>query len=54
VAHLYEAHRGLPRAQGFHDAVDTVARQAEDRIHAPINDAFDQYIRSRPSHSYTP
>ena len=31
-----------------------LAGQAEDRVLAPTNDAFDEYIGSRRSHSYIP
>src|SRR5438552_11844333 len=44
VAHLNEANFFLMSAQGFHDAVDAVARQAKDNFYAPVNQGFDQYV----------
>ena len=38
VAHLDEADRVLALAQRLHDAVDAVAGQAEDDLHAPVRD----------------
>src|SRR5690606_7483955 len=36
-----------PRAQGFHDAVDPVSREAEHDLHLPIDQGFDQNISGR-------
>ena len=32
------------RAKRFHDAVDPVTRQAEDRIDAPVDEALDDDV----------
>src|SRR3954463_2710718 len=50
VAHLYEADAVLALSQRLHDAVDAVARQPEDGIAAPFEQACHQAIRVRLSH----
>jgi hypothetical protein len=42
VADVDETDLALPLAAGFHDAVDAVARQAEDGINAPIDEMLDE------------
>src|SRR5438270_3768854 len=46
VTHLYEADLILARAQGFHDAVNAIARKPKDELHAPIDKAFNEHIGS--------
>ena len=50
VAHLDEADRVLALAQRLHDAVDAVAGQAEDGIHAPVLQHVDQNVGGCLSH----
>ena len=50
VADLDEANRLAAFAQRLHDAVDAVARQAEDRIDAPVLQHLNQNVSSRLSH----
>ena len=54
VPHLHEADAVLAIAQGFHDAVDTVAGQAEDRVDTPIMDGVDQHVGSSLCHAPHP
>jgi hypothetical protein len=51
MSYLDERHALLTRPQCFHDAVDAVARQAEDNADAPIDQAFHQHIRGRTGHN---
>ena len=44
VPHLDEADLVLVRAQRLEDAVDAVAGEAEDRVHAPVDQPLDQQI----------
>ena len=41
---LDEADFFLPGSQGFHDAVDAVAGEAEDYVDSPIDQAFNEYV----------
>jgi hypothetical protein len=50
VTDLHKADPSLTSAKRFHNAVDTVARQPKDDVHAPIDEAFHQHIRCRQSH----
>jgi hypothetical protein len=54
VPNLYEAHAILARAQGLHQSVDAVARQTEDRVHAPADDPLYQHVRRGRRHLQTP
>src|ERR671930_2085198 len=45
VTNLNEAHLVLSRAQRFHDPVDAVTRQTENRIDAPVDNVFNQNVR---------
>ena len=44
VAHLDEADVVAPLAQGFHDPVDAVTREAEDDVDAPVFQCLDQDV----------
>src|ERR1039457_7569650 len=44
----------LMRAQGFHHSIDTVTRQAEDGIHAPLYQALNQCVGSCLRHFEAP
>jgi hypothetical protein len=46
MADLDESNVLLPLAQCFHDSIDAIARQTEDGIYAPVEESFDQNIRS--------
>ncbi len=46
VAHVDEADAVFVLAEGFKDAIDAVAGNAEDRVHTPGNEAFDQHVGS--------
>jgi len=51
VAYMNEADLVLMDAAGFHDTIDPVAGQAEDRVDPPIDQALDQDFRGRSGHS---
>ena len=42
VPHLHEPNLILSSPKRFHDAIDAVARQAEDIRYAPVNQPIDQ------------
>src|SRR5690242_15697471 len=44
MPNLGEANFVLVSAEGLHDAVDSVARQAENNFHSPIQKSFNQNI----------
>jgi hypothetical protein len=45
MADLNECDVLLSRPERLHDAVDAVARHAEDDAHAPVDQTIRQYIR---------
>src|SRR5690606_16240384 len=54
VPHLNETYFVLLLAQRFHDAVDAVARDAEDHFHAPVANGVDEYVRRCGCHTCSP
>ena len=52
VPHLDEADLVLALAQRLHDAVDAVAGEAEDHLHAPVHDRFDENVAASVCHEY--
>jgi hypothetical protein len=46
VAHLDEPDAILAVPDRLHDPVDAVARHAEDGVHTPRDEAFDQQVRA--------
>ena len=52
VADLNEADLVTPLAQRLHEAVDPVAREAEDDLDAPVPDRLDQNVRRRECHAF--
>jgi hypothetical protein len=54
VPHLHEADLVLPGAQRLHDAVDAVARQAEDGVDAPGDEGVDEQVCGGLGHDALP
>ena len=54
VPHLDEAQLLLTLAQRLEEAVDAVARKAEDRIHSPVEQSLNQQITSAFGHFKVP
>src|SRR5207248_7134311 len=50
VAHVDVADPVVPSAERFHEAVDAVARKAEDGVHAPLAEPLDEQVRSGLGH----
>src|ERR1044072_7169793 len=50
MSHLYKPNFILPLAKRLHNAVNSVAGQAEYDVHSPIDQRFNQYIGSRFFH----
>jgi hypothetical protein len=44
VVNEHEPHLVLVAAQPLHDPVDAVAGQAEDGVHSPVGQSFDQQL----------
>jgi hypothetical protein len=51
VAHLHEVDVGGAAAEGAHEAVDAVARVAEDAAHAPLRQALEHEIADGVCHA---
>ena len=51
VAHLDETDLTVALADGLHDAVDAITRQAKDGVHAPGHEAVDQYVGAVALHA---
>src|SRR6185312_11862921 len=54
MAHLDEAHPVTPFADGLHDAVDAVAGQAVDGVHAESHECVDEYVCTVACHLASP
>src|SRR3569833_403314 len=50
VSHLDKPDLVLPLSQRLHDPVDAVTRQSENRIYAPVQKRFDEYVRCSRRH----
>ena len=50
VAHVDVADPVVARAERLHEAVDPVARKAEDGVHAPLAEPLDEQVRSGLGH----
>ena len=54
MPHLHEADAVLPLSQQLHDAVNAIARQPEDGIDTPLQQAFHHAISGSSSHGSFP
>lgn len=54
VPDLDEADLVLPFAERFEDAVDAVPGDAEDRVHAPVDQGFDEDVAAGFRHLFSP
>jgi hypothetical protein len=54
MTHLHKADAFLTLSQRLHDSVDAIARQSEDRIDTPLQQAFHHPISGSRSHGPFP
>src|ERR1700755_212861 len=54
MPHLNKPDLLLMRSQGLHDSIYTVTRYAENNIHAPVDQPFNENVSSSFGHEIAP